>query len=99
RFHTRCPWKQETRCDTERPQLRTVVLNGVPDSHRVACHFAEQIDSGEISSHQVTAVSVNVSHDAEYPDEAADGSLIGPVSIGEEEEHEHDARDRDRRGY
>ena len=31
RFHTRCPWRQETRCDDERPQLRVVELPGVPD--------------------------------------------------------------------
>ncbi|MEO5745175.1 MAG: oligopeptide/dipeptide ABC transporter ATP-binding protein [Terracoccus sp.] len=93
RFHTRCPWKQETRCDTERPLLRTVVLEGVPASHRVACHWAEQIDSGEISSHQVTAVSVNVVHD--FDDE---GSVLGPVSVTEAEEDEHHDRDRERRG-
>ncbi|GAA4910091.1 peptide/nickel transport system ATP-binding protein [Stackebrandtia albiflava] len=43
RFHTRCPWRQETRCDTERPELRQIGTG-----HRVACHFAEQIESGEI---------------------------------------------------
>ncbi|GAA1171245.1 ATP-binding cassette domain-containing protein [Ornithinimicrobium humiphilum] len=53
RFHTRCPWRQETRCDTERPQLRTVEINGVPASHRVACHWAEQIASGELRRHAV----------------------------------------------
>ncbi|MDF8264968.1 ABC transporter ATP-binding protein [Luteipulveratus flavus] len=53
RFHTRCPWKQEERCDTERPQLRTIELEGVPGTHRVACHFAEQIQRGEIQPHEV----------------------------------------------
>ncbi len=28
RFHTRCPWRQETRCDEERPQLRVVEHRG-----------------------------------------------------------------------
>ena len=97
RFHTRCPWKQETRCDTERPQLRTVQLDGVPASHRVACHWAEQIESGEISSHQVTAVSVNVTGDSD--DSHDDGSVLGPVSVTEAEEDEHHDRDRDRRGH
>ena len=46
RFHTRCPWRQETLCDTERPQLRVVEVPGASDSHRVACHFAEQIAVG-----------------------------------------------------
>ncbi|WP_018156766.1 ABC transporter ATP-binding protein [Demetria terragena] len=53
RFHTRCPWRQETRCDTERPELRTVQVEGVSESHRVACHFAEQIFTGELQRHEV----------------------------------------------
>ena len=43
RFHTRCPWRQETRCDTERPEL--VELS---DGHRVACHYATDIEEGRI---------------------------------------------------
>ncbi len=53
RFHTRCPWRQETRCDTERPELRVVEVDGATSGHRVACHFAEQIASGEIQRHAV----------------------------------------------
>jgi peptide/nickel transport system ATP-binding protein len=53
RFHTRCPWRQETRCDTERPQLRVVDVPGASAGHRVACHFAEQIASGELTRHEV----------------------------------------------
>jgi peptide/nickel transport system ATP-binding protein len=53
RFHTRCPWKQETLCDTERPQLRVVDVPGATGHHRVACHFAEQIASGEVQRHEV----------------------------------------------
>ncbi|MCR3720951.1 peptide/nickel transport system ATP-binding protein [Prauserella flava] len=48
RFHTRCPWKQETLCDTDRPQLRDV-----GGGHRVACHYAEDILAGRITSHEV----------------------------------------------
>ncbi|WP_370893731.1 ABC transporter ATP-binding protein [Janibacter sp. GXQ6167] len=55
RFHTRCPWRQESRCDTERPQLRVVEIDGVSADHRVACHWAEEIASGEIQPHSVTA--------------------------------------------
>ncbi|WP_415951627.1 dipeptide ABC transporter ATP-binding protein [Streptomyces sp. KLOTTS4A1] len=40
RFHTRCPWAQP-RCKEERPGLREV-----GSGHRVACHFAEDIESG-----------------------------------------------------
>jgi peptide/nickel transport system ATP-binding protein len=43
RFHTRCPFRQETRCDTERPALREL-----EPGHRVACHWAEEIESGAI---------------------------------------------------
>ena len=53
RFHTRCPFRQETRCDTERPELREVV-----PGHRVACHWAEDIASGTIRPHEVTAQDV-----------------------------------------
>ena len=50
RFHTRCPFRQETRCDTERPALREL-----RPGHTVACHWAEEIERGEITPHQVTA--------------------------------------------
>jgi peptide/nickel transport system ATP-binding protein len=53
RFHTRCPWRQGTLCDTERPQLRVVELDGVTPGHRVACHWAEQIAAGEVEAHAV----------------------------------------------
>jgi len=43
RFHTRCPWRQEERCATDRPELRTVA-----EGHKVACHYAESIAAGEI---------------------------------------------------
>lgn len=43
RFHTRCPFRQETRCDSERPMLREL-----RPGHRVACHFAEEIAGGTI---------------------------------------------------
>ena len=53
RFHTRCPFRQETRCDTERPELRIVA-----PAHRVACHWAEEIAAGTIRPHEVTAEDV-----------------------------------------
>lgn len=58
RFHTRCPWRQPTRCDTERPQLRVVEVDGATAGHRVACHYAEQVASGELQPHAVEAVAV-----------------------------------------
>jgi peptide/nickel transport system ATP-binding protein len=53
RFHTRCPWRQPERCDTERPELR--VIEGAAPGHRVACHWAEQIRSGQLQPHAVEA--------------------------------------------
>jgi oligopeptide/dipeptide ABC transporter ATP-binding protein len=47
RFHTRCPFRQPTRCDTEEPVLREI--EGQPPSRKVACHYVEQILSGEIA--------------------------------------------------
>lgn len=52
RFHTRCPWKQESRCDTERPALRELSAG-----HRVACHYAEDILAGRITPRSEQAVT------------------------------------------
>ena len=46
RFHTRCPWRQPTRCHDEVPELR--VPQGVDAGHSVACHWAEQVASGAL---------------------------------------------------
>ncbi len=43
RFHTRCPYIQPTRCETEVPELRKL-----SDGHVVACHWAEEIKAGRI---------------------------------------------------
>ena len=48
RFHTRCPWRQETLCDTDRPEL----VEFSP-GHRVACHYAAEIASGALRPHSV----------------------------------------------
>ena len=45
RFHTRCPFRQATRCHDEVPALR--VLDGLA-GHQVACHWAEQVRSGAL---------------------------------------------------
>jgi peptide/nickel transport system ATP-binding protein len=58
RFHTRCPFRQATRCDTDRPELREL-----RPGHRVACHWAEEIEAGEITAHQVTAQESGLSFD------------------------------------
>src|SRR5215208_6766715 len=51
RFHTRCPYVQETRCRDETPELRPL-----GQGHVVACHWAEEIKAGEIKPHSVKAV-------------------------------------------
>jgi peptide/nickel transport system ATP-binding protein len=44
RFHTRCPWRQETRCDDEVPVLRELA-----PGHLVSCHWAEEIRDGVVA--------------------------------------------------
>ncbi len=86
KFHTRCPWRQESRCDTERPALRSVDIAGVSPGHKVACHWAEQIFSGEIQPVHVTpaeagAPLVEQGGPAELVQAADEGetSAINPV--------------------
>ncbi|GAA0931929.1 ABC transporter ATP-binding protein [Virgisporangium aurantiacum] len=63
RFHTRCPWAQPTKCVDERPVLR--VITGTSDTHRVACHWAEDIQSGVLQPHDVRAELVKPASDGE----------------------------------
>ena len=55
RFHTRCPFRQPTRCHDEVPEL--VELE---PRHRVSCHFAREIAAGTVTmsaaAHDPTAV-------------------------------------------
>ncbi|HVD12916.1 MAG TPA: oligopeptide/dipeptide ABC transporter ATP-binding protein [Actinomycetota bacterium] len=48
RFHTRCPYRQPTRCHDEVPALRQL-----GPGHTVACHWAEDIKAGELKPHEV----------------------------------------------
>jgi peptide/nickel transport system ATP-binding protein len=74
RFHTRCPWRQAERCDTERPALREIA-----PGHRVACHWAEDIRDGKIRAHEVKPELVEM----EWDTPVDDASLAGPASITE----------------
>jgi len=47
RFHTRCAFRQETRCHDERPEL--VELEA---GHKVSCHYAAEIRDGTIKPRQ-----------------------------------------------
>jgi len=69
RFHTRCPWKQASLCDTDRPQLREI-----GGGHRVACHYAEDIRDGRIQPHEVKPELVELTG-ALNPD-------LGPPDVG-----------------
>ncbi len=63
RFHTRCPWRQPERCDTERPALRELA-----DGHKVACHFAEEIADGTLRP--TSELAPQLLHEAGEADEA-----------------------------
>jgi len=66
RFHTRCPWRQPTRCADERPVLRE--MPGARSAgHRVACHWAEQIAAGSIQPHEVGVSLVRPGEAPEIP--------------------------------
>ncbi|MCW2499415.1 MAG: appF [Frankiales bacterium] len=52
RFHTRCPFRQPTRCHDEDPALREL-----GPGHAVACHWAEQVATGEIRPHPTAVPS------------------------------------------
>jgi peptide/nickel transport system ATP-binding protein len=80
RFHTRCPWRQETRCDTERPELRTVDLPDAAASHRVACHWAEGIARGEITRHEVTLADLT---DPSTTDHGADEATLWAKDVAD----------------
>jgi peptide/nickel transport system ATP-binding protein len=56
RFHTRCPWKQPTRCDTERPEL-----TDTGQGHKVACHYVKEIAEGSLQP--TSALAAPVLHD------------------------------------
>jgi peptide/nickel transport system ATP-binding protein len=53
RFHTRCPWRQPTLCDTDRPELIEL-----QPGHRVACHYATEIASGALRPNDNAAVVI-----------------------------------------
>jgi peptide/nickel transport system ATP-binding protein len=56
RFHTRCPFRQATRCADEVPVLREV-----RPGHKVACHWAEEIEAGTVSLHEPDVVAAPAS--------------------------------------
>ncbi len=82
RFHTRCPWRQETKCDETRPELRVLQIEGASPDHRVACHWAEQIASGELQPHTVDATATDPTENADHSE---DDSLFAAQSVTEAE--------------
>jgi peptide/nickel transport system ATP-binding protein len=76
RFHTRCPYRQPTRCDDERPVLREMALG-----HTVACHWAEDIAAGRIAplARAVVDAAVDEEPPAAVPVPGEPGtSTLGP---------------------
>ncbi|MFC5999848.1 ABC transporter ATP-binding protein [Quadrisphaera sp. GCM10027208] len=67
RFHTRCPFRQPTRCHDEVPALREV-----RPGHAVACHWAEDIRAGRIRA-------AESSHDPTAPGDVVDQRAPGAV--------------------
>jgi oligopeptide/dipeptide ABC transporter ATP-binding protein len=53
RFHTRCPYVQPTRCRDEVPALRDI-----DGEHAAACHWVEQIRTGELHARKREPVLV-----------------------------------------
>ncbi|HIT74332.1 MAG TPA: ABC transporter ATP-binding protein [Candidatus Avipropionibacterium avicola] len=43
-FHTRCPHRGESRCDTERVQLHQVEDGAATASHLSSCHYADDLE-------------------------------------------------------
>ncbi|MFD3334276.1 ABC transporter ATP-binding protein [Streptomyces sp. NPDC058700] len=66
RFHTRCPWKQETLCATDRPQL-----TDMGDGHKVACHFAAEIEAGTVRRTAPTGIEAVIPAQAKVAVEPA----------------------------
>ncbi|GLZ32469.1 dipeptide/oligopeptide/nickel ABC transporter ATP-binding protein [Lentzea sp. NBRC 105346] len=73
RFHTRCPWRQASKCDTDRPVLREI-----KPGHKVACHWAEDIEAGVIKPHEVAPILIE-----ETDTMSPDVPLVGPASVTE----------------
>jgi peptide/nickel transport system ATP-binding protein len=59
RFHTRCPWRQPERCDSQRP-----ALTDVGDGHKVACHYAAEIADGTLRPNRELAPQILQETDA-----------------------------------
>ncbi|MFG3351414.1 ABC transporter ATP-binding protein [Streptomyces sp. NPDC048001] len=84
RFHTRCPWAQE-RCASERP-----VLTDLGEGHKVACHFAREIEEGTVEQTRSTGIDAVVAtkavvrKDAEVAQESGDPAAAGVPSAAAE---------------
>ncbi|TFV54128.1 ABC transporter ATP-binding protein [Geodermatophilus sp. DF01-2] len=74
RFHTRCPWRQETRCADEAPVLRELA-----PGHLVSCHWAEEIRDGVLRprSPEEALHATAPSAEGPRPVEEDDGIFLG----------------------
>ncbi|MEV6203046.1 oligopeptide/dipeptide ABC transporter ATP-binding protein [Streptomyces sp. NPDC051771] len=78
RFHTRCPWAQP-KCSQERPEL-----TDAGDGHKVACHFTQEIRSGELPMAGATATPAIPAQSTKEPEPAPEE----PAQASEEPEPE-----------
>ncbi|MER7516374.1 oligopeptide/dipeptide ABC transporter ATP-binding protein [Streptomyces sp. NPDC126499] len=76
RFHTRCPWKQDTLCATDRPELRDA-----GNGHKVACHFAKEIHEGTLSITPTSEAVVLPAQATGEPGEGADAVDGGSAGV------------------
>ncbi|MEU1279486.1 oligopeptide/dipeptide ABC transporter ATP-binding protein [Streptomyces sp. NPDC005805] len=76
RFHTRCPWAQD-RCGQERP-----ALTDLGDGHKVACHFAREIEAGTVEQTRSTGIDAVVATEAVAAKEAeVTEKVADPLSV------------------
>ncbi len=77
RFHTRCPYRQPTRCHDEVPALRPL-----EEGHSVACHWAEEIRAGAIKPVEVSPADTTdaemVAPEPSLPPMPAHGPISSP---------------------
>jgi oligopeptide/dipeptide ABC transporter ATP-binding protein len=82
RFHTRCWLRRQldnpTRCETERPELRSI--EGF-SGHDVACHFAEQLAPGA-ERDRLIGEAARTSSAFVTTDEEATGPVLAPSPAG-----------------
>ena len=79
RFHTRCPYRQPTRCHDEAPALRQLA-----PGHTVACHWAEDIKAGRLKPHEVPLEDTDALAAALAQQAAPSGAAVQASTVDQE---------------